>query len=112
MVLDAIVCMEGQEGKRSVPITEFFTGTYKTLLKKDEVLTEVKIPGEMEQFGSAYWKHSRRKAMNLPILGIAVSLKLEGEIISDVRIALTAVAPTPVKGLQGRRFFRGKGPWR
>ncbi len=108
LVLDAIVFMEGPEGKRSVPITEFFTSTYKTVLKKDEVLTEIKIPGEMEHFGSAYWKHSRRKAMNLPILGIAVSLKLEGEIISDVRIALTVAAPTPVRAYKAEDFLKGK----
>jgi len=108
LVLDALVFMEGPEGKRSVPITEFFTGTYKTVLKKDEVLTEIKIPGEMEHFGSAYWKHSRRKAMNLPILGIAVSLKLEGEIISDVRIALTVAAPTPVRAYKAEAFLKGK----
>jgi len=108
LVLDAIVFMEGPEGKRSVPITEFFTGTYKTVLKKDEVLTEIKIPGEMEHFGSAYWKHSRRKAMNLPILGIAVSLRLDDEIISDVRIALTVAAPTPVRAYKAEDFLKGK----
>jgi len=58
----------------------------------------------MEQFGSAYWKHSRRKAMNLPILGIAVSLKLDDEIISDVRIALTVAAPTPVRANKAEDF--------
>jgi len=108
LVLDALVFMEGPGGKRSVPITEFFTGTYKTVLKKDEVLTEIKIPGEMEHFGSAYWKHSRRKAMNLPILGIAVSLRLDDEIISDVRIALTVAAPTPVRAYKAEDFLKGK----
>ena len=108
LVLDALVFMEGPEGKRSIPVTEFFTGTYKTAMKKDEVLTEIQIPAEMEHFGSAYWKHSRRKAMNLPILGIAVSVKLDGEIISDVRIALTVAAPTPVRAYKAENFLKGK----
>jgi carbon-monoxide dehydrogenase medium subunit len=108
LVLDALVFMEGPEGKRSVPITEFFTGTYKTVLKRDEVLTEIQIPAEMEHFGSAYWKHSRRKAMNLPILGIAVSVKLDGEIIADARIALTVAAPTPVRANKAEAFLKGK----
>lgn len=108
LVFDALVFMEGPEGKRSVPINEFFTGTYKTVLKKDEVLTEIKIPGEMEHFGSAYWKHSRRKAMNLPILGISVSLKLDDEIITDTRIALTVAAPTPVRAYKAEDFLRGE----
>ena len=108
LVLDAVVFMEGPDGKRSVPITEFFTGTYRTVLKREEVLTEIRIPGEMEEFGSAYWKHSRRKAMNLPILGIAVSVKMDDQIISDVRIGLTVAAPTPVRAYKAEDFLKGR----
>ena len=108
LVLDAQVLIQGPEEKRRVPITEFFAGTYKTVLKEDEVVTGLQIPAEMEQFGSAYWKQSRRKAMNLPILGVAVSVKLEGEIISDIRIALTVAAPTPVRAYKAEDFLKGK----
>jgi carbon-monoxide dehydrogenase medium subunit len=108
LVLDARVVLEGPKGRRNVPIAEFFTGTYKTVRKQDEVLVEFQIPAEMENFGSAYWKHSRRKAMNLPILGIAVSLKLDDETISDARIGLTVAAPTPVRAYKAEEFLKGK----
>ncbi len=108
LVLDAKVILEGPEGRRSVPLSEFFTGTYKTARKQDEVLVEFEIPGKMEHFGSAYWKHSRRKAMNLPLLGIAVSLNLDGDTISDARIALTVAAPTPVRAYNAEEFLKGK----
>jgi CO/xanthine dehydrogenase FAD-binding subunit len=73
------------------------------------VLVELEIPPEMEKFGSAYWKHSRRKAMNLPILGISVSLKLaDVDEIADARIALTVAAPTPVRAYKAEEFLRGK----
>jgi len=108
LVLDAQVVLEGPEGRRSVPLSEFFTGTYKTGRKQDEVLVEFEIPGKMEHFGSAYWKHSRRKAMNLPLLGIAVSLKLDGDTVSDARIALTVAAPTPIRAYTAEEFLKGK----
>jgi len=108
LVLDAQVVLENSDGRRSVPITDFFTGTYKTIRKQDEVLVELEIPEHMEQFGSAYWKHSRRKAMNLPLLGIAVSLKLDGDTVSDARIALTVAAPTPVRAYTAEEFLKGK----
>ena len=108
LVLDTQVVLEGPEGRRSVPLSEFFTGTYKTGRKQDEVLVEFEIPGKMEHFGSAYWKHSRRKAMNLPLLGIAVSLKLDGDTISDARIALTVAAPTPIRAYTAEEFLKGK----
>lgn len=108
LVLDTQVVLEGLKGRRSVPIYEFFTGTYKTVRKQDEVLVEFQIPAEMEHFGSAYWKHSRRKAMNLPVLGIAVSLKLDDETITDARIGLTVAAPTPVRAYNAEEFLKGK----
>jgi len=62
----------------------------------------------MEQFGSAYHKHSRRKAMDLPILGVAVSLKVEGKSIQDARIALSVAAPTPMRAIEAEAYLRGK----
>jgi carbon-monoxide dehydrogenase medium subunit len=108
LVLDAQVVLEGPEGRRSVPIYEFFTGTYKTVRKQNEVLVEFQIPAEMEHFGSAYWKYSRRKAMNLPILGVSVSLKLDNETITDARIGLTVAAPTPVRAYKAEEFLKGR----
>lgn len=109
LVLDAAVVLEGPEGRRTVPIADFFTGTYKTVRKKEEVLIEFHIPEEMGGFGSAYWKHSRRKAMELPLLGVSVALKVtEGKKISDARVALTVAAPTPVRAYKAEDFLRGK----
>jgi len=109
LVLDASVVLEGPEGRRTVPMTEFFTGTYRTARKKDEVLIEVHIPEEIKSFGSAYWKHSRRKAMELPLLGVSVALKLsKHKQIADARIALTVAAPTPVRAYKAEEFLKGK----
>lgn len=109
LALDAIVVLEGPKGRRSVPIVDFFTGTYRTARKRDEVLIELHIPAEMAGFGSAYWKHSRRKAMELPLLGISTALKLsENKEISDARIALTVAAPTPIRAYKAEDFLIGK----
>jgi len=108
LALDAQVTLHSPDGERRVPITEFFTGTYRTARKETEVVTEIKIPAHMEQFGSAYWKQSRRKAMNLPIVGIAVSLRLDNDAVSDSRIALTVAAPTPIRAYKAEEFLSGK----
>jgi carbon-monoxide dehydrogenase medium subunit len=108
LALDAQVLLQGPDGERTVPMTGFFAGTYKTVRKETEVVTEIRIPAHMEQFGSAYWKQSRRKAMNLPIVGIAVSLRLDNGTISDARIALTVAAPTPIRAYKAEEFLAGK----
>jgi carbon-monoxide dehydrogenase medium subunit len=109
LALDATLVLEGPEGRRSVPIGQFFTGTYQTVRDPQEVLVEFQIPEEMGSYGSAYWKHTRRKAMELPLLGIAVALRpSETEEVADARIALTVAAPTPVRAIVAEDFLRGK----
>ena len=108
LALDAQVVLKSPEGERHVPITEFFTGTYRTVRKETEVVTEIRIPDAMAHFGSAYWKQARRKAMNLPIVGIAVSLHLDGDTVSESRIALTVAAPTPIRAFKAEEFLKGK----
>jgi len=108
MLLDAVVVLESPEGQRRVPIEDFFIGPSETVKKDDEVLVEFEIPEEMGQFKTAYCKHSRRKAMNLPIIGVSVGIRLEGKMISDARIALTVAAPTPIRVRQAEEFLKGK----
>ena len=62
----------------------------------------------MGEYGSAYHKHSRRKAMDLPILGVAVSLKVTDGKIDDARIALSVAAPTPIRAKRAEDFLTGK----
>jgi len=108
LALDAEVHLKSPDGERQVPISEFFAGTYRTVRKETEVVTEIRIPSHMARFGSAYWKQSRRKAMNLPIVGIAVSLRLDKDIIAESRIALTVAAPTPIRAFKAEDFLMGK----
>ena len=109
LVSDASVVLRGPDGERIVPLAEFFTGPSKTVKKPDEILMECAIPGTMEEFGSAYWKHSRRKAMNLPLVGIAAAVKMTGDrTIAEARIALAVAAPTPVRAYKAEEFLAGK----
>ncbi|MBW2078190.1 MAG: xanthine dehydrogenase family protein subunit M [Deltaproteobacteria bacterium] len=109
LALDATVVLEGPDGRRSVPIADFFTGPSKTVRKGDEVLVEFHIPEAPGRFGSAYWKHARRRAMDLPLLGLAVGLALsESREIFDARIGLTVAAPVPMRAHKAEEFLKGK----
>jgi CO/xanthine dehydrogenase FAD-binding subunit len=109
LVLDATVILEGPHGRRRIPIADFFTGPSETARKGNEVLLEFDIPEEPGHFASAYWKHSRRKAMDLPLLGVAVGLTLsESQKISNARIGLTVAAPVPIRAHKAEEFLKGK----
>jgi len=109
MILDAVLVLKNRNSERQVAIEDFFVGPSETVKTWDEILTEIIIPEQMGAYGTAYCKHARRKAMNLPIVGVAVGLSLErDETIRDARIALTVAAPTPIRVRPAEDFLRGK----
>jgi CO/xanthine dehydrogenase FAD-binding subunit len=109
LVLDASLLLRGPDGAREIALAEFFTGPSKTVKKPDEILVEIRIPAAMGGYGSAYWKHSRRKALNLPIIGVAAAVKLSADrTIADAKIALTVVAPTPIRALPAEAYLKGQ----
>lgn len=109
MILDAVLVLKSNKSERQVSIEDFFVGPSETVKAWNEILTEIIIPEQMGTYGTAYCKHARRKAMNLPILGVAVGLSLEmDETISDARVALTVAAPTPIRIHEAEDFLRGK----
>ncbi len=134
LVLGAQVKLKSLKGERVLPLEQFFLGPGETTIEQGEILTEIPIPKLLPYTGSAYWKHQRRKALDLPILGVAVLLSLdrstvtcsdllctsspistvlhalEGEevVCKEVRIALGVAAPTPMRATQAENLLRGK----
>ncbi|HEV8107047.1 MAG TPA: xanthine dehydrogenase family protein subunit M [Burkholderiales bacterium] len=100
----AVVSIHGGQGTRSVPLEDFFTGPGKTVLKSDELVTEIAVPAPAPRTGKIYIKHGRRKAMELATVGVAVTLTLEDEI----RIVLGAVAPTPIRAKKAEVLLSGR----
>ena len=88
LVLDCKVGLIGREGERIVPLDEFFVGPGKTVMRSDEIVKEFVMPVPSEGVASAYWKLTRRKAMDLPILGVAMSLSVESETMRDMEETL------------------------
>ena len=96
MVLEAQLKLASKTGTRTVPITEFFLGPRKTVLKKNELLTEIIIPYEKD-VGTSMIKLGRRNSFTLSVVAVAALVKVEDNKFKDVRVALNSVAPTPVR---------------
>ena len=94
--LGARVRLVGPGGERTVPIAALYHDDGIQYLSKraDEIVTEIVLP-PADGWRSTYLKLRRRGAFDFPILGVAVALRLEGEVVREARIVLGAVASTP-----------------
>jgi carbon-monoxide dehydrogenase medium subunit len=105
LALKASVKLRGPKGERIVTLSEFFLGPGQTARKADEVLTEVIIPSE--EGHSAFMKLGRRKGFTLSIVSVAGFVVTENGKFKDVRVALGAVAPTPMRSGRVEERLRG-----
>jgi len=96
MALGARVVEEGPEERRVFSLEEFFGDHRRTILEPGHILSEGIVstgtPGE----GAAYEAFGLRATNFITVAGVAAFLRVEGGQCTDARLALGAVAPTPV----------------
>lgn len=107
LAFDASVDLVTSGGGRNVSLREFFTGPGKTALGAGEILQSVRVPQPPPGTGSAFLKVSRVVA-DISQVCAAVMLVRDGEKISDCRIALGSVAPTPVRVPRAEKILIGR----
>ena len=105
---NAKIVVRAHDETRTVPASKFFTGVKKTCLAYDEIATHIIVPPLNEDEHAAYIKFAVRKAMDLAIVGVAAWLKMDGDTVVDARIALGAVATTPILAPKAGEFLIGK----
>jgi carbon-monoxide dehydrogenase medium subunit len=110
LVLGAMAKIVGKAGEKTVPLEDFFVGPGQTILGQDHLLVEVQVPSPPAHSGAAYLKQKRRQGADLAVVGIAAWVVMEGEIMKNVKIALGAVAPTPIRAKRAEEILRGKKP--
>lgn len=98
----------GPSGSRSVPLDDFFLGPRRTVVEPNELLLGVWVPEPAARSGGHYLRHTPRKEMDIAVAGVGSSLTLDDGKCSDVRIALGAVAPTPIRAVKAEAALRGQ----
>jgi carbon-monoxide dehydrogenase medium subunit len=108
LVADAQVDIASTDGERSVPIDELFTGPGQTVLTPGEIITRFRLPSPAS--GSHYIKHKIREVMDLAFIGVAAAINIDNGTITDARIGLAAVAPTPIRATEAEALLKGNAP--
>ncbi|NLM42973.1 MAG: xanthine dehydrogenase family protein subunit M [Clostridiales bacterium] len=99
-VLSANIKIFSKEGIKLVPIDDFILGVRKIALKPGEIVVGIQIPPIKGKNGGSYYKHSRRKDVDLATVGVAAFCN-EGRW----KIAYAAVAPTILRGYKAEEIL-------
>ena len=97
---DALVELTGAEGKRIVPICEFYIRSGEVDIHPDEIATAILIPkAAYEGYKGHYIKYAMREAMDITTTGCSVNVKLseDKQTIENVRIAYGVAGPIPMR---------------
>jgi aerobic carbon-monoxide dehydrogenase medium subunit len=122
--LKGTMVIRGPDGMRTVPARDFHTGPYQTVVAPAELLTEIRIPirqqnrsgtggrpgrGAGSSTGSGYLKVARR-AGDWPVGAAGAAVRLEGGIITDAGIGLTALGAEHFAAAAAEDYLTGRQP--
>ena len=107
--LDANLSIVGPAGERLLNLTDFFKDVREHCLAKGELLTEIQLPVLPAPTEAVFKKKGRVAAGDLAVVNLAVRLTMTSDnFCEDVRIALGAVAPTPLRAKKAEAMLQGQ----
>ena len=110
IVLEAQAIIFGEKGRRLVPVEEFVVGPGKTVLESGELLVKFVIPPPKLRSVSHYLRFIPREEMDIAVAGVASCLLIDEseKFCNQAFIALSAVAPTPVRAKEAELVLYGQ----
>jgi carbon-monoxide dehydrogenase medium subunit len=110
LVLGAKAAIASSKGERLVPLEDFFVGPGKTVLETHEILVRLEIPAMKPRSAGEYIKLGIRKAMDIAVAGVAAVLSFDSGdgVCAEARLALGAVAATPMRAGKAEKALRGR----
>ena len=96
IALGAVAEVAGPNGNRDVPVEQFCTGPGRNTLGRGELLVRLRFPAPAKHASAAYLRFIPRNEMDIAVVGAGVAVTLAGDRCTAARVALGAVAPTPL----------------
>ncbi len=112
LVFDATVVLASKPAEkletRSLPLREFFVGPGRTQRAQNELVVAVELPIPPSGFVSEFFKFGTRPALDISTISIGLGAVRTQGVLSDVRVAFGAVAPTPIRAAKTEAALNGK----
>jgi carbon-monoxide dehydrogenase medium subunit len=106
LALDAEFVIAGPGGTRREAAADFFQDLFTTAVGDDELLTEVRVP-KHTGWGAHYEKFNL-VAQQWSIVGVAATVRTDGDVIAEARVALTNMGSTPLRATAVERALTGQ----
>lgn len=108
LTLDAVLTLSSTAGEREVPLSEFYTGFKRDVLKSDELISKIHWDVLPENSANPFYKLGLRKGDAITIVGVAVLLTLNDGVCEKARIAFNSVAPVVMRARQAEAILEGQ----
>lgn len=96
IVLKGEAHIAGPNGWRAVPVEDFCTAPGRNVLQKGEILVALKFPAPAANSGARFLRFIPRNEMDIAVVNAASALTFDGDTVTEARVAIGAVAPTPL----------------
>ena len=108
IVLEATVEIAGPNGRRSVPVEDFCTGPGSNVLESGELVVALRFPPPAAGSGARFIRFIPRNEMDIAVANAATQLRFDGGNVAWARVAVGAVAPTPLLVAEAAEALVGK----
>lgn len=110
--LEAVVHVEGKNGSRAIPLTDFHrlpedTPQIETVLGPDELITSISLPANDFAVNSLYRKVRDRASYAFALVSVAAALETERGMVKNIRLALGGVAHKPWRAAKAEKVLAG-----
>ena len=96
IVLEGVANVAGPNGRRQVKVEDFCTAPGRSVLETGEFVVSLQFPAPAPNSGARFLRFIPRNEMDIAVVNSATQLRLDGDTVTFARIALGAVAPTPL----------------
>jgi len=113
LAYEAIAQIVGPKGTRRVPIGKFYVlpsqdVQKETVLKANEIVTEILLPPPVQGLRSSYRKVRTRRSWDFSLAGVALALQFKGDRVEKARVVLNGAAPIPWRSKEVEEAITGK----
>ena len=96
IVMGGVARVAGPSGRREVKVEDFCTGPGRNCLQAGEFVVSIHFPTPALGSGAAWQRFIPRNEMDIAVANAGVNLRFDGDNVAEARVAIGAVAPTPL----------------